>query len=373
MSYRIWLSPPEIGDLEIKHTNQALNNQHLAYFGTQTEAFSQKLKNRSKSQELLLTNSGTSALHLALLALGVNKGDIVICQTNSFVAAANSILYVGAQPVFIDSELDTWNMCPLMLESCLKDLASRNKHPKAIITVDLYGMPCQYKEILEIAKSYRVPLIEDSAEALGSVYNSEPCGSIGVMGIYSFNANKIVTTSSGGALLSNTPDLIEKASYFANQAKSNTPNYWHEDLGYNYKFSNVLAGIGNAQMDRLDHFLERKHAIFNYYLEQLESIMGEVTYQKTPKHSYSNRWLSTFVFKNEKLREVIRIELLSNDIECRPLWTPLHLQPLYKRCLSYLNGNSENLFKSGLCLPSGTQLLDPELEEITSIISSCIS
>ena len=369
MAFKIWLSPPDIGSEELSNIKMALKANHLAYFGENTIQFSAALKAFSQTKYSVLTNSGTSSIHLALRVLGVGPGDYVICQSNSFVASANPILYLNAIPVFVDSENESWNMCPELLEEALLSLKKRGIKPKAIISVDLYGMPCEYDSIRKIAKNHEVPILEDSAEALGSSYKNTPCGNLGSIGIYSFNANKIITTSGGGALVTDNEDHSIKANYLANQAKGEKAYLWHEDLGYNYKFSNVLAGIGVAQFERLIDYAKRRRYIFNTYKKVLCDLRPEITYQRESSNSYSNRWLSCFTFDSFEEKEKVRLALLQSKIECRNLWLPLHKQPVFKQALSFINGTSEGLFEKGLCLPSGSNLKANELEEIISIIS----
>jgi len=371
MDYRIWLSPPHLSGNELKYIENAIRSNHLAYFGANVDLFKSQLTNYLKvnTEHIALTSSGTSALHLALRTLNIGTGDYVICQSNSFVATANSILYVNATPIFIDSEPHSWNMCPDLLEEALVDLDKRGIHPKAIITTDLYGMPYDVQRINKLSEQFQIPVVEDSAEALGSKYGQLNCGTLGSIGVFSFNSNKIVTTSGGGALISRDPQLIKKVNYYANQAKSERPYYWHEEVGYNYKFSNVLAGIGVAQMKSVENYIEKRRAVFKYYSEKLckDDTLG-IMAQFEPQSSQSNRWLSCFTFKNNTDKEKVRKALLSHRIEARNLWKPLHTQPLFKQHIKFLNGVSEDLFDRGLCLPSGSNLSQNNLEEIVELI-----
>ena len=330
MAFKIWLSPPDICSEAETYMHKALAANHLAYFGANTTEFISALKEFTQAEHIVLTNSGTSAIHLALKVLGVGSGDYVICQSNSFVASANPILYLNAIPVFIDSEKDSWNMSPELLDEALKTLGKQGIKPKAIISVDLYGMPGDYNSLLKIAQDYEIPILEDSAEALGSYYNDVPCGTLGSIGVYSFNANKIVTTSGGGAIVTGDKGYAAQSTYLSNQAKANKDILWHEHLGYNYKFSNVLAGIGVAQMNRLEHFVNRRRHIFETYQKGLLEIDPNISIQKESLKAFSNRWLSCFAFDSHEQKEQIRTALINAKIECRNLWNPLHKQPVFK-------------------------------------------
>jgi dTDP-4-amino-4,6-dideoxygalactose transaminase len=373
MGFKIWLSPPHIKDTPLANLLKAFESNELSHFGENTINFKTVLENYLEYRHVSLVSSGTAAIHLALLSLGIKKGDYVLCQSNTFIASANPIVYLNAEPIFIDSERDTWNICPNLLEEALYDLAKKGIKPKAIVAVALYGMPYKHDSIKKIAKNFDIPIIEDSAEALGSTYKKRKCGTLGDISIFSFNTNKIITTSGGGALVSNNSKVIKKADYLANQAKTEAPFLWHEELGYNYKLSNLLAGIGLTQMQSLDEFIDKRRLIFDYYASSLKSINAKIGFQLESKNRFSNRWLSCFTFESYNLKERVRKRLINEGIECRNLWNPLHKQPIFQHYLNYLNGVSEDLFNRGLCLPSGSNLSDAELKEITELIKSELS
>lgn len=314
--------------------------------------------------------SGTAALHLAMKVLGISHGDEVLCSNFTFVASVNPIVYAGAKPVFIDSERETWNMSPELLEKAILHRLKNGIKPKAILLVYLYGMPAHWDEIHKIARQYDIPVIEDAAEAVGSRFEDKPLGSLGDLGIYSFNGNKIITTSGGGALLSPNKNYIEKADFLAQQAKDKAPHYQHSEIGYNYKMSNVLAGLGCAQMEVLPERIAKRRAIFDFYREKLQS--DDVVFLPEPNGYFSNRWLTTVTFKNAEIRETVRKALEKNGIESRPLWKPMHLQPLYQNELVFTENVSEDLFQRGLCLPSGSQLSEEELNEIIAVIKKSL-
>jgi dTDP-4-amino-4,6-dideoxygalactose transaminase len=276
-------------------------------------------------------------------------------------------VYLGATPVFVDSENDTWNICPLQLKKAIKDRISKGRKPKAIIAVHLYGMPYKIDDIQKIAQDFDIPIIEDSAEALGSTFKEKKCGTFGTMSILSFNGNKIITTSAGGALITKDATLLEKAKHLANQAKDDAVEYLHSNIGYNYRMSNVLAGIGRGQLQVIDERVYQRRHNFNFYLENLGKIEG-ITFQNESAHSFSNRWLTCVLLESEDKREGLRLALEKQNIEAKPLWKPLHQQPVFKECPSYLNGVSDELFKKGLCLPSGSNLTDEDLDRIVTTI-----
>ncbi|MCK5823358.1 MAG: aminotransferase class I/II-fold pyridoxal phosphate-dependent enzyme, partial [Bacteroidales bacterium] len=316
-------------------------------------------------------SSGSAAIHLALILLGVKSGDEVLAQSFTFSATVNPIIYVGAKPIFIDSELDTWNMSPELLEKAIKDRISKGKKPKAIIIVHLYGMPTKLDEILSIAKKYDIPIIEDAAEALGSDYKGKKLGAFGNFGVLSFNGNKIITTSGGGALVSNNAEYIEKARFLATQARDKAPYYQHSHIGYNYRMSNVLAGIGRGQMKVIDLRVKQRRANHQFYKDNLEKIQGVSVFTE-PEGFFSNYWLTTILIDPKKTNGIttddVRLSLEKENIETRPLWKPMHMQPIFKDYPAYCNGVSESLFKIGLCLPSGSNMTDDDRNRVLKAI-----
>jgi dTDP-4-amino-4,6-dideoxygalactose transaminase len=371
MKNKIWLSSPHIGINEHKYVNEAFESNWIAPLGPHVNAFEQGLQSETQTRHAAALSSGTSALHLALILLGVKAGDIVFCQSITFSASANPIAYQGALPVFIDSEIDTWNMDPVLLKTALEEAQQIGKLPKAIIPVHLYGMPAKMDEILSIGKEYGVPVIEDAAEALGANINNKPCGSFGEFGVLSFNGNKIITTSGGGALLSENGEMIEKARFLATQARDSAPHYQHSHVGYNYRMSNVLAGIGRGQLEVLsDRVASRRNNFERYkqYFSKHNSVGFNIQFQEEPIRYYSNRWLTCILIDPEinkgLTREEIRLAMNEENIETRPLWKPMHQQPVFASSKSYLNGVSDKLFENGLCLPSGSNLTEEEFERI---------
>ncbi|MCL4159419.1 UNVERIFIED_CONTAM: hypothetical protein GTU68_064767 [Idotea baltica] len=314
-------------------------------------------------------SSGTAALHLALVLLGINKDDEVICQTKTFVASVNPVTYLGATPILVDSELDTWNMCPILLEETINDRINKGTKPKAIIIINLYGMPYNVNHIHAISKKYSIPVVEDSAEAFGSHVNGKKCGTFGDFSILSFNGNKIITTSGGGALISQNEASKKKSIFLATQAKEPGLEYAHETLGYNYRMSNIIAGIGRGQMIVLDDYVEKRRENYTFYYKHLSKIEG-ISFLDEPKGYHSNRWLTCILLGSKKMRDDILKLLNDNNIEARPSWKPMHLQPLYKNAPAYLNGVSNNLYEKGLCLPSGSNLQEKDLVRIIKLIKS---
>ena len=366
---KIWLSSPPMGKHEFINVTKAFETNWIAPLGPFVDLFEEKLKSIISVKAAAALSSGTSAIHLALILLKVQKDDIVLCQSFTFSASANPILYQGANPVFIDSETDTWNMCPNALEDAIKHFIALGKIPKAIIAVHLYGMPAKMNDIIEISKKYEIPIIEDAAESIGSKYFDKPCGSLGNFGVLSFNGNKIITTSGGGALLSNDLVLIENAKFLATQARDNAPHYQHSNIGYNYRLSNVLAAIGVGQLEVLDDRINSRRANFEFYKNELLTI-DEITFLDEPIGHFSNRWLTTILIKDKsKLKnENIRLALSDKDIESRPLWKPMHLQPIFKDCSYFGGGTSTRLFENGLCLPSGSNLNIEDLNRVANSI-----
>lgn len=368
---KIWLSSPHIGSNELVYVNEAFATNWIAPLGPHVNAFEQGLQEQTQTKHAAALSSGTSAIHLALILLDVKAGDTVFCQSITFSASANPIAYQGAIPVFIDSEINTWNMDPVLLRFALEEAKQNGNLPKAIIPVHLYGMPAKMVEILTIAHEYGVPVIEDAAEALGSCIDKKPCGSFGEFGVLSFNGNKIITTSGGGALLSENSEMIEKARFLATQARDSAPHYQHSHIGFNYRMSNVLAGIGRGQLEVLNLRVEARRKNFKRYVSYFSCLNENgfnIKFQEEPDGYFSNRWLTCILIdpklNNGLTREIIRLTLDEENIESRPLWKPMHQQPIFASCKSYINGVSDKLFEEGLCLPSGSNLTEEEFERI---------
>lgn len=358
-----------MSDNELKYVHDVFEKNWIAPVGPHISRFEKILSNKHENYPVAALNSGTSAIHLALIILGVKSGDDVLCSSFTFAATVNPVKYIGANPIFIDSEYETWNMCPVLLEKVIKERIKIGKKPKAIVLVHLYGMPAKIEEILYISKKFDIPVIEDAAEALGSTYKKKNTGTFGDFGVFSFNGNKIITTSGGGALISKNEKFINKAKYLSTQARDNQPHYEHSEIGYNYRLSNVCAAIGIGQMEVLNSRVEKKRYINKFYKKQL-SCIDEINFLEENKNNFSNFWLTTIVI-NEKSKvknEDIRLYLESLNIESRPLWKPMHLQPVFNSCKSYTNNISEDLFKRGLCLPSGTNMSDEEINKVVLAI-----
>lgn len=371
---KIWLSSPHMGGGEQKYVQEAFDTNWVAPLGPNVIGFEQDLeKYLGQGVFVGALSSGTAALHLALILLGVKRDDEVICQSMTFSASANPIVYQGAIPVFVDSEKDTWNMCPNALEDAIKDRISKGKTPKAIIAVHLYGMPFKADEIRSVADKYGIPIIEDSAEALGSSYKGQNCGTFGDISILSFNGNKIITTSGGGAIVTKTQSQKDKAVFLSTQARDNAPHYQHSEIGYNYRMSNICAGIGRGQMEVLDKHIDLRRSMHDFYMDVFKEVDGVVVFSEPNKDYYSNHWLSAILIDpkacNNKTREDLRLALEIENIESRPLWKPMHLQPVFESCL-YFGGNiSEELFTNGLCLPSGSNLSIDDKEKIKNSLN----
>ena len=366
---KIWLSPPHISKNEKKYVDQAFEQNWIAPAGPHIKKFENELSKVSEGLDVAVLSSGTAAIHLALILLGVKNDDFVICSSFTFSASVNPIIYLGASPIFVDSEQDTWNMDPFLLEKAIVSQINVNKKPKAIILVHLYGYPSKIKEIISISKKYGIPLIEDAAEALGSKYKNQPLGTFGDIGIFSFNGNKIITTSSGGAILSKKKEFIKKAKFLATQARDDKPYYEHSEIGYNYRMSNVCAAIGLGQLEVLENRVLKRRYVHDFYKKHLSNIKL-INFLDDIDDFYSNRWLTTITLDlNSKINvEKIRLELMKNNIESRPLWKPMHLQPIFKDCRAFVNGVSEDLFNRGLCLPSGSNMTDDNLNRVVKII-----
>ena len=368
---KIWLSPPHISENEKKYVDEAFEQNWIAPVGPHINKFEDELSKVSQGFDVAVLSSGTAAIHLALVLLGVKNDDCVICSSFTFSASVNPIIYLGASPIFIDSEKDTWNMDPFLLEQAIVNQININKKPKAIILVHLYGYPSKIEEIISISKKYDIPIIEDAAEALGSKYKNQPLGTFGDIGIFSFNGNKIITTSSGGAILSKNKEFIKKAKFLATQAREDQPHYEHKEIGYNYRMSNVCAAIGLGQLEVLETRVVKRRYIHDFYKNKLSKIES-IKFLNDIDGFYSNRWLTTIVLEeNSKINnEKIRLELQKNNIESRPLWKPMHLQPVFNTYQALTNGVSEDLFNRGLCLPSGSNMSDQDLNRVVDIIKN---
>ncbi|MGL5014067.1 MAG: DegT/DnrJ/EryC1/StrS family aminotransferase [Bacteroidales bacterium] len=388
MNSRIWLSLAHMGGREQQFIQEAFDTNWVVPLGPNVDGFEldlEKFLSRSSINEVAekgplhvtALSAGTAALHLALIQLGVKAGDEVICQSFTFAASANPIVYQGATPVYVDSERDTWNMSPEALEEAIKDrIAVTGKKPKAIIPVHLYGMPAKMDRIIEVASRYDIPVVEDAAEALGSFYKGVSCGAFGRFGVLSFNGNKIITTSGGGALVSGSSECKAETMFLATQARDNAPHYQHTRIGYNYRMSNICAGIGRGQMMVLEEHVEKRRAINMWYREALKDVKG-ITFQTEPSAEYfSNYWLTSILI-DPKLsggvtREDIRVALNDQNIESRPLWKPMHMQPVFESAPYYGSGVAEELFENGLCLPSHPMLSEDDLGRVVEVIRSLI-
>ena len=368
---KIYLSSPHMGGTEMKYVNQAFSENWIAPLGPNVDGFEQELAVYTGVGHVAALSSGTAAIHLALILSGVGQGDEVLVQSFTFCGTSNPILYQGAIPVLIDSEKETWNLDPNLLEDAIKDRISKGKKPKALLLVHLYGMPAQLDEVIAVCKRYELVLIEDAAEALGSSYKGVKAGSFGHFSILSFNGNKIITTSGGGALLSNDEALIKKARFLSTQARDPAPHYEHSELGFNYRMSNICAGIGRGQLEVLDAHVAKRRAINQKYREILGSIEG-LNFLTEPNDDYfSNHWLSVIQVDSSLTgwdRETIRLALMEENIEARPAWKPMHLQSLYAAYPHYGGDTSEKLFENGLCLPSGSNLTSADMERIEKVL-----
>lgn len=371
---KIWLSSSHFTGEEQKFITQAFVENQVSSIGNIIGGFEKDLENfLGENVNAVALSSGTSALHLALIILGIKTEDEVICQSLTFSASANPIVYQGAMPVFIDSEKDTWNMCPNTLEDTIKDRISKGKKPKAIIVVHLYGMPANMEEIMKIADEYEIPIIEDAAEALGSTYKGRKCGTFGAISILSFNGNKIITTSGGGALLCKTSEQKEKAIFLSTQARDNAQHYQHSEIGYNYRMSNISAGIGRGQMEILADRVEARRKMNEFYQKIFKNKNGIKIFTEPNSDYFSNHWLSAIIIDEDKVgfnREDFRLKFLEQNIETRPLWKPMHLQPVFANVPYYGGRVAEDLFNKGLCLPSGSNLSDEDRERIKSVLLS---
>lgn len=373
---KIYLSSPHMGGTEMKYVQQAYDTNWVAPLGPNVTGFETALeKYISNDVKVACLSSGTSAIHLALILAGVKKDDEVLCQSFTFSASANPITYQGAKPIFIDSEITTWNMCPVALENAIKDRIFKGKKPKAIVLVHLYGMPAKIDEISAIASKYKIKLIEDAAEALGSTFKGQKCGVFGDFGILSFNGNKIITTSGGGALVCHSEKDKQKAIFLATQARDTAAHYQHSEIGYNYRISNILAGIGRGQMEVLNTHIRLRRSMNQFYHALFNDVDGITVFKEPTEDYFSNFWLSCIIIDSKITgfnRESLRLHLKKSNIESRPLWKPLHLQPIFNDYPYYGENVADNLFENGLCLPSGSNLTDIDRERIKKSIQDIL-
>tara|TARA_R110000850_G_scaffold117401_2_gene233816 strand:- start:2056 stop:3201 length:1146 start_codon:yes stop_codon:yes gene_type:complete len=370
---KIWLSSPHMGGTERNFVTEAFDTNWVAPLGPNVTGFEKDLEAyQAENTHVAALSSGTAAIHLALIQAGVGPGDEVICQSFTFCGTTNPVQYLGATPIMIDSEEQTWNMCPVALKEAVEDRIAKGKKPKAILAVHLYGMPYKVEEIHAFAKAKQIPVIEDSAESLGSTYKGQKCGTFGDYGILSFNGNKIITTSGGGAMVCPTKVVKDKTIFLATQARDEAPHYQHSELGYNYRLSNISAGIGRGQMEVLDKHIDLRRAMNSFYQELFKDIAGVRVHVEQNAAIFSNHWLSAILVDPSKTggitREDIRLALEKENIESRPLWKPMHLQPLCKDFPYYGGKICETLFENGLCLPSGSNLTDQDRGRIEKAI-----
>ncbi len=369
MNSKIWLSSPHMGGNEIKYVNEAFDTNWIAPLGPNVNGLEDDISRFLQSDpqsHVAALSSGTAAIHLGLIALGVQPGDEVICQSMTFSASANPIAYLCATPVFVDSEPDTWNISPYFLEAAIKDRLNRGKKPKAIIPVHLYGMPAKMDEIMKIAETYDIPVLEDAAEALGSHIHGRNCGTFGIISALSFNGNKIITTSGGGALVSKEDKIAAQARFLSTQARDAAPHYQHSHIGYNYRMSNICAGIGRGQMEVLPERVLQRRYNHEWYRKAFAQLDG-IKFLVEPEGYYSNRWLTTIRVDHTSVdREKIRLALEAKNIESRPLWKPMHAQPIFSGAPFYGDGTSEKLFDDGLCLPSGSNLTEEDRQRVAA-------
>jgi len=374
MESKIWLSSPHMGGGEMKYIQEAFDHNWVAPLGKNVDEFEIAIEDFLQENKFASAlSSGTAALHLALIQLGVGYGDEVICQSFTFSASANPIKYLGATPVFVDSDKTNWNMSPQFLEAAIQDRIKNHKKPKAVIVVHLYGMPALMDEILEVCNKYEIPLVEDSAESLGSTYKGRKCGTFGEFALLSFNGNKIITTSGGGALVTSTKDQKTKTIFLSTQARDQAPHYQHSEVGYNYRLSNICAGIGRGQMEVLNDRINQRRANHDFYKELFSEIDAVDVFSEANSDFYSNHWLTSIII-NKDLTSKTNHDLMNafaeKNIETRPLWKPMHLQPVFKDCPYYGENVAEELFSQGLCLPSGSNLTNDDKNRIYEVISN---
>lgn len=364
---RIWLSHPDVGELEREALLRAFDSGWIAPTGPEVEGFEQDMIGYLGWPGAVALSSGTAALHLALLHLGIGAGDVVLTSTFTFVATANAVTYCGAEPVFVDSDGSSWNISPEMVSLAIDDLQRRGKVPKALIMVDLYGQCCDADRLVELCRRHGISVIEDAAEALGARYKGRPAGTLGDLGVFSFNGNKIITTSGGGMLIAPSERITERVRFLASQAREPVVHYEHEQIGFNYRLSNLLAALGRAQLSRLPGFVARRRAINARYRSALDPF-EQVSFMPHPEWSDWNGWLTCLVFQSSAERDRVMEHLSEQNIESRPLWKPLHLQPVYMSARRYVDGTSEGLFARGLCLPSSSGLSEAEVDRVISCV-----
>ena len=373
MNERIWLSLAHMGGQEQKFIQEAFDTNWVVPLGPNVDGFEKDLIDfLEQDVHVVALSAGTAAIHLGLVQLGVGFGDEVICQSFTFSASANPITYQRAKPVFVDSEPDTWNMFPKFLREAIEDrIAKTGKKPKAIIPVHLYGMPAKMDEIMAIANEYKIPVLEDAAEALGSEFKGQKCGTYGEFACLSFNGNKMITTSGGGALVCRTEEEAKRTKFFATQARDNAPHYQHSHIGYNYRMSNICAGIGRGQMMVLNNHIKKRREINQLYRELLKGVPG-ISFHTNPTEDFNSNYWLTCIIVNPAIagfsREDIRLKMEKENIETRPLWKPMHLQPVFADCAFYGDGTSEELFNDGLCLPSGPTLTNEDIKRVAEVI-----
>jgi dTDP-4-amino-4,6-dideoxygalactose transaminase len=370
---RIYLSPPHLDGRERELLLQAYDSNWITTLGPHVDAFEQETCKKIGIKYAVALASGTAALHLSLLMLGVGGGDVVFCSDLTFSASANVIRYCGAEPLFIDSDSHTWNMNPGLFKEELDAFAKKGKLPKAAVVVDIYGQCADYDPIVKACAKYEIPIVEDAAEALGATYNGTYAGKFGVMGAFSFNGNKVITTSGGGMLVSDNEEYIEYAKFLSTQARDPAPHYQHSHIGYNYRLSNLLAAVGRGQLERLDEKIVQKRAINQFYRKALGELPG-IEFMPEASYGKSNFWLTVILITPKEFgmdREGVRIALEAENIESRPIWKPMHLQPVFKDCRIRGGSVSEDLFERGLCLPSGTQMTEEDLERVVKVIRDC--
>ncbi|WP_099330923.1 DegT/DnrJ/EryC1/StrS family aminotransferase [Priestia aryabhattai] len=376
---KIYLSPPHMSGDEQRYINEAIHTNWIAPLGPNVDSFEEEIASYVGVSEAVAVSSGTAAIHLALSLLGVTKGDTVFCSTLTFIASANPIIYQGAEPIFIDSEPETWNMSPQGLKRALQDASIEETLPKAVIVVNLYGQSAKMDEILSLCNQYNIPVIEDAAESLGSTYKGKASGTFGKFGVYSFNGNKIITTSGGGMLVSNDVAALQQARFLATQARDSAPHYQHSQLGYNYRMSNILAGVGRAQLQVLENRVEARRQIFERYYQELAGFTG-ITFMPELSNTKTNRWLTVLTI-NEKEAGISAAELVQafteQNIEARPVWKPLHMQPLFEGVRYYSHDESKDvaqqLFNTGICLPSGSNMTEDEQNRVIKCLKKALN